>query len=163
MKWEVKRTVTWQSESHPLLLSLPHTANPLSSSPLSITVHAGHWRVARVVTILLQFCSVVFLSDGQCTYFFYCSNSSPVAAVQRDSSNRNGDTYGSAVAVGGDLIRDRCRFAWGRGRLKDAKGFGQVVGGFLGAFDPCHRNFHLSNEKQSPTSPPNFLRSEGGG
>ena len=41
--------------------------------------------------------------------------------------------------------------------MKHAKGFGQVVGGFLGAFDYWHRNFHLSNEKQSPTSPPNFL------
>ena len=51
LKWEVKRTVTWQSESHPHLLSLPHTANPLSpppSSQLSITVHARHWRVEAI-------------------------------------------------------------------------------------------------------------------
>ena len=100
---------------------------------------------------------------GSVPTFFIAAIRLPVAAVQRDSSNRNGATYGSAVAVGGDLIRNRCPFVWGRGRVKDAKGFGQVVGGFLGAFEYCHRNFHLSNEKQSPTSPPNFLGSDEGG
>ena len=102
-----------ESSSSSSSLATAHSKPPLSSRHfrLQCMPDTGEWRGSswRHYPTAVLFCRhsvrwAVYL-------LFYCSNSSPVAAVQRDSSNRNGATYGSAAsAVGGDLIRNRCRF-----------------------------------------------------
>ena len=148
-------------ESSSSSLATTHSKPSLFPS-LSITVHAGHWRVARVVLASLSYCSFV-LSSLCPLYLLFIAAIRPPSPPSKEI-HRIGTGPLTAVRSRSAATSFATDVGSGRGWRKHAKGLGASRGRF--SWSPlscCHRNFHLSKEKQSPTSPPNFLRSEEGG
>ena len=124
--------MTWQSESHPLLLlSLPHTANPLSSRHfrLQCMPDTGEWRGSswRHYPTAVLFCR----HSVRCTYFllqqFVPRRRRPKRFIEserghlRQCGRGRRRPHSQPMSVRGED---------GENTQRDS---GQVVGGFLGA------------------------------